>query len=96
MTDEPPQDLPQDPKPKKPRTEAQKRAQDKYYAANKEKWIEGYNQSESAKEARKKYEAEKRGSRPKAQKAYRDRVKAKQNKGTEDEGKDSEIVLDNP
>jgi hypothetical protein len=61
-------------KPRDSTSDAQKRACKKYYEANKDKWIEGYNQSESAKEARRKYDA-KRGSR--AEDMRRSRAKKK-------------------
>ena len=64
---------PQPDKPKKGTTEAQKRAFKKYYEANKDKWAE-YNQSEAAKEARRRYDA-KRGSRAEAMRKSRAKKK---------------------
>ena len=65
---------PQPDKPKQGTSDAQKRASKKYYEANKDKWVEGYNHSESAKEARRKYDA-KRGSRAEAMRKSRAKKK---------------------
>jgi hypothetical protein len=68
------------PKPKTPQTEAQKRAKAKYYAANKDRWANGYNHSEATKEAKARYDA-KRESRAEYYREYRKRKKESQNKG---------------
>jgi hypothetical protein len=67
---------PQPDKPKQGTSEAQKRASKKYYEANKDKWTgpDGYNSSEAAKEAQRRYDA-KRGSRAEAMRKSRAKKK---------------------